>query len=112
MACATIPSGPRWTGMSLRAFSLALLAVAAVPSVAAADPPWSTPATRSGGTAYDAPVIYTPHGHGVVAAPKNGSSSAASTVVATLHSDGTPGTSRTAALFSAQLAAYANDHYV
>src|SRR5262249_28292838 len=92
----TIVGGRRWRDMRrLRLVPIVVLATAVVPAVASADAPWSSPASLSGGFGYDAPVIYTPHGNGVVAAAKSGSSSSAASVVATLHSDGTPGMSRT-----------------
>jgi hypothetical protein len=95
---------------SSAAFIVALAVAALTPVGASADPPWSAPMTFAGALGYQTSVVFTPAGHGVIAATSAAGNAEHGTLLATATSDGQLGRPQDVHVFTGRLAAYATDH--
>ncbi len=93
-----------------RLLPVALLAAAVGPAAAAADAPWSEPATIPGASGYDAELVFTLAGRGVLATTDASATNGQGTLLAPVGTDGRPGSGRRVRITGGLVAAYAKDH--
>ena len=87
---------------------VALASAALVPGVAEAAPPWSTPAVVPGAAYYDAPVVFTPAGHGAIVGHGD-TGSVDDTLITAVGPDGALGRSQRIDVSYARVATFGTD---